>query len=292
MKLNTLQKVLLVLIVGSVLAFFSYYLLVHDFPSTSVFSDKDVVKNWVVGVLLFIIVSFILLIIFKGFAGATREKRLLESPRKFVNVNRAAKIFVEEFIKANNVPHTLNYDVVGDYPEVIPKRGVFVDVRHTRHFKDPKMQTSESFFLFEIECNAGSKRGIHTALIRLDEGEDYIRNNWFENFEDNCPIELFKLRRDEYPITSAKSFLDRLNMKQIELMNDGDFTKDDLMAFEAVKNNSLADARRSNPVPYVEEKTKSDDAFLTRITDKESELVEELSEIEEDMKKYRERGKK
>jgi len=288
MSLNNFQKVVLVFLLLGLLAFFSYYLLVHNFPATSIFSDKDVVKNWVVGGLLFFLVSFVLLFIFSGFSKATRDRVDLESPKQFVDVKDAVRIFTEEFVKDTRVPHLLVPNKDDDkHPFVKLARDAIVDIRKTRHFKDPKMQTSEAFWLFEVYSNQGDKRGIHTVLLRLDEGEEYIRNNWFENFEDNCIMENFKLRRDEYPITSAKAYADRISMKKLEMISEGNATADEIRAFDEISKNMVEENKK--PVQVI---TKEDpeNNYYENNDHKQSEVEKELSEIEQDIKKYQNKG--
>ncbi len=260
----------------------SYYLLTAEFSPDSVFADKGLVRGWVIGVLITVCLSVIFVLIFKSFKSAVNDKRekFLENPKEFVDTSNAMRIWTEEFVKHTKIPHTLIHTKGETYPRVVLGEGVVVDIRDTRHFKDPKMQTSESFLKFEVYANCGQRMGLNMVIIRLDEGEGYIRKNWYENFKPHENAEGFKLQRDEYPLTSAKAYSDRIQMKKLELLNDGDYTAEELKAYDQI---SKID-KSQDKVPLKAEK--QDDNYYAESENKEV-SEEDLNDLQKDINRYK-----
>lgn len=148
----------------------------------------------------------------------------MNAPKELVSVMRAQEIWMEEFLQDNNIPFMELDDLF------VPIEEGACNFRDTIKFSDPSMQTADMFLAFEVDVRAGRTTGMLVAVLRLDLGEEYIRDNWNERMEWNTTLNRFNLQNKRYPLTNARAYNERVGMKRIELFEAG-FSDEEIRSY-------------------------------------------------------------
>lgn len=172
-----------------------------------------------VGIIL-LIVGVIGFVLYKLISNTgSKNERDISSPKEFVSTKRAIQIFKEELIKDNKIPYLIPHWL--DDPVVTPVNEDAVEIRDILNFSDPGFQTSDTFLGFEVIVREGKKTGMMVAVIRIDLGEEWLRDNWNTRIRWNKSMNTYNLDNKRYPLTSSKGYAERLQMKRIELSEEG-----------------------------------------------------------------------
>ncbi len=222
---------------------------------------------------------------------STDDDRSLESPKDRVGTKRAMKIWEDEFLDWNEIPYLIR-TWQDDSKQPIMDRAV--DFRNIIAHYDPSRQTSDKFVTFEVVVRDGKRRGILVASVALDYGEDYIRENWNEHFEVGRLIDTSRVDSKKFPLTSSKSSLERLQMKRIELQEEGyssEEVRQMIDPFERIQ------AEAPVPVVRMDQKSgKSDSIKSSNVSDAFPQYVEddeeaESGDVQSDIEEFRRRNK-
>lgn len=217
-----------------------------------------------------------------------KDVKDLEFVKEIVSTSKAIAIWREAFMKANNIPcihQTWNDD------KVVTVNDNAIEIRNEKSFIDPSMQTSENFIVFEAHVTDGDRVGSLVAGLKVDLGEQWIRDNWNWRIRDNMTLNRFSLQPQKYPLTSSKNELTRLTMRKMELSEEG-YTESEL---KEVIDPLIAQAERQvvsvvKPAPPTPIKSQDLRSIYPEIAEESEEEIS-VDDIKEDIETYRGREK-
>lgn len=170
-------------------------------------------------------IIFVALITIYYFRNIKERRQASKEFKEVVDVTRALERWKEGLVRDNGIPYREKYNGEGIYYD--PNS---INVTKVITFSDPSKETSDRFCRFEVLIREGDLTGWYTFTIRLDRGEEWIRNNWNMHFKPKS-FDLAKLEPKRFPLTSSKSEQDRLQSKKIDLMGKG-YDEDIISQFE------------------------------------------------------------
>jgi hypothetical protein len=173
-------------------------------------------------------VFFTILFVLSFLGGVTYllYRKLFFTPKKdlfkeTVAVGRALELVREAVIMDTNIPHIRAVWEDRRNPPLRAFNPMAVSFRNETVMSDPSGQTADRFLAVEMTIREGDRRGVHVMVIRLDQGEEWIRKNWNMRMRDNTPFNMFRLENQKYPLTSARDFQERAISRRIELAEEG-----------------------------------------------------------------------
>lgn len=216
-----------------------------------------------------------------------KNEQFLESPKEIVSSSRAIEIWKEEFIKYNDIPYitqTWNKNKI----QCVNDRAV--EIRHDRSFVDPSGQTSDKFITFQANILEGRRIGTMVVVLRVDLGEEWIKQNWNWRIDDNTTMNRFNMQIKKFPLTSAKDSAERYNIKKLELLEEG-YTKDEIK--EMI--DPFIPVRSATPEPQPQKKESKapirspdvSDIYPDQESDDDS---ADQSDLDEDIENYRKKN--
>lgn len=204
-------------IVGAVIVFAVVGIIIYAYIRIAEPTPQGIKKFfWTLGIIL-----GVLAVVFAGVYFVSKhfsKSSTAESPKQPVHTDTALKIWKEEMMKWNGIPYFIEH--WGD-ADIKPLFDNAVDIQRIFSHVDPSGQTSDKFLSFQAMIRRGRKVGSVVASIQVDLGEEYIRRNWNEWLDQGRLFDNSKLGSKALPRTSGKSYLERLNMKGLELLSEG-----------------------------------------------------------------------
>lgn len=242
----------------------------------------------VTGGILLLGVGFVIFVgywVINAFLGR-REKDV--SVKEYVSSTRAIEIWKEEFIKDNGVPHMI--PLWSDKGKLVLLSEGDVEVRDVIGFSDPSGQTSDRFLGFEVVVRDGRNVGLLVACVPIDLGEDFIRDNWNIRLRWNRSFNRFALENRKFPLTSGKSYAERLGMKRVELAEEG-YSERQIQEMLSPFQESQSGGNVTVVQPEVRKPIQSPDVkdVFPEYVDQEEEV--EVEDIQEDIERFRRENK-
>ncbi len=129
-----------------------------------------------------------------------------ETPKDYVGTDQAIKVWKQEFIKNTKIPAYFDYSEEGN---IKTENYDDLQIRNEDSFSHPT--TGTPLIRFECYAKKGTKKGLSTVFIRLDQGIKHIKENWNLKIKEHTPLELFKDDRS-YPLTTPQDENTRLQV--------------------------------------------------------------------------------
>ena len=163
-------------------------------------------------VFCFLFVLFVVLIfwLFQRFNNNVESSDGLRIP---VDTKTALNVFKYEFFIDSGVRVLRGIPVVG----------VVFKIFTTRTWAN--RTTGDRYLLIDFFVGEGSDRGCNVAIIRVDRGEDYIKNNVRERFIHGVSLSSANLQLKSFPLDTDSSSLSQL----LQLREDARFDRDDYL---------------------------------------------------------------
>lgn len=216
-------KTVLFWIVGLAVSAMSVYVWLNS-RSAETFPIKDFLMyvGYIVAGLLVLYGIFRLIMYF-----VNRESDSTSEPfREIVMNNRAKQIWLEEFVKENGIQYVRR--IWEDDSPIVPVNPHAVTIRNQRRFADPSQGTPDTFLAFNAIVKEGHRRGMLYAIIQVDRGENWIRDNWDQHIKDHAMyVHQERVPTGSYPLTSPRDAAQRQLSRRIELLEQG-YTEDEL----------------------------------------------------------------
>lgn len=197
------------------------------------YEGKKVISTtlWITGGLALVLIVGIFL--YRYLRGSVADADL---PKEIVDTTVAIKTWTEAFIRGTNIPYVENHWEDDAY-KFKPVNRKAVQITNERPFVDPDKGTADQFYRFQARILEGDRTGIHTVIIPLDKGVEFIKNNWRYLIEDHTAVNVFKLKNQTYPLTSSRSAQERIQIAALEAAAEG-FTADEIRrAYDPFLNN-------------------------------------------------------
>lgn len=294
-KLESWQKIV---IIGLLVLFcFIVFQFISKNPFSSFVSDNDVevssnnffpvVWNYLVitglGQQLFITFAFLILIavfvlgfykLFEWFSN--RSNDVLDNPRIPVHTKAAMNVFFKEFFIDSRVRYLRDF-LVSD---------VTLKVFSTRSWANKR--TGDRYLLIDFFISEGLDAGCNVAIIRVDRGEDYIKENIRERFIHGVSLNLANLQLKEFPMDTDSSAISQLIQLRAEANWDGDVDMVHL-ADQLIANTKSAAAKNADSGSNEDvENPSMGAAFQHQVNDQSSQSESDVVSPED---KYRQNNK-
>lgn len=148
-----------------------------------------------------------------------------ELAKDYVGTHRALEIWKETAMEHLGISYV--HQTWLDETKLQPAVEDAIRIRNETSFTDPKKETSDTFLAFEAFVRAGKRLRSMVVVIRTDEGERWIRENWNWRIRDSQTINVYDPELDRYPLTSSKDITARLMAKRIDMKEEG-YTEEEL----------------------------------------------------------------
>lgn len=190
-------------------------------------------------------------------------------------------LFNKLWIDGTGIPY-VNATWLDREPYLVDNEHV-LEIKNQKTVPDPSKQTSDRFCFFQIVSRQGRKRGVHINVLGVDWGIDWIRKNWNTYIEENVPgMTGYKPQMKRYPLTSAKSFNERLILKQSEML-EGGYSAEDVALVEKMRI-----AEQQQHVEEKEEEEQRAPLYPSPVAEQEE---QKPTNLEEEQKAYMERNR-
>ena len=113
--------------------------------------------------------------------------------------------------------------------------------------------TGVPHYKFELHVSKGTKKGINTCLIRLDQGTEYIRKNWNSFIKEHTSEELLEIQERKYPLTTPQEENTRLEIFKQQQLEEG-AREQNLTFLEGLKIKSQVQSDMSEELLKLQEK--------------------------------------
>lgn len=157
----------------------------------------------------------IIVYLISKFVEKKKEKEPLESLKKIVGTVEAFRLWESNFIPESR----LNYYY--DYSERETKIKLADPDDYNVKDRLRFVFHNSPFLKFEISIKKGNYAGVHTVIIQLDLGEEWIMNNWNGCMIMNTPLMMHKQDNRNYPLTTPEDWNQQLDLHILELKEEG-----------------------------------------------------------------------